>query len=165
MCYWLFSWSHHRWTTHIIHNHLDFACRKQETMHHQTTLGQLCSWWNGIMESSWERKNFFFHSSHHYVWEYYFCSKLMSTFSGNCKFMSCKQKPILKLGCTKFITKIICPTEDKWYMHMPHESQGSLCVHPADEGWCCIVTSYLIGWTHTQNDPWRTLLNTNLMTK
>ena len=31
-----------------------------------------------------------------------------------------------------------------------------LCVHPANERWRYIVTSSLIGWVHTQNDPcWR----------
>ena len=29
-----------------------------------------------------------------------------------------------------------------------------LCMHPANENWCYIVTSSLIGWAHTQNDPW-----------
>ena len=29
-----------------------------------------------------------------------------------------------------------------------------LCIGPANEGWLYIVISSLIGWTHTQNDPW-----------
>ena len=29
-----------------------------------------------------------------------------------------------------------------------------LCIHPANERWCYIVTSSTIGWSHTQNDPW-----------
>ena len=29
-----------------------------------------------------------------------------------------------------------------------------LCMRPANERWCYIVTSSLIGWAHTQNEPW-----------
>ena len=29
-----------------------------------------------------------------------------------------------------------------------------LCMHPANERLCYIVTSSPIGWAHTQNDPW-----------
>ena len=29
-----------------------------------------------------------------------------------------------------------------------------LYMHPANERWCCIVTSSLIAWAHTQNNPW-----------
>ena len=29
-----------------------------------------------------------------------------------------------------------------------------LCMHPANERRCYIVTSSLIGWVHTQNHPW-----------
>ena len=28
-----------------------------------------------------------------------------------------------------------------------------LCMHPANDRWCYNVTSSLIGWAHTQNDP------------
>ena len=28
------------------------------------------------------------------------------------------------------------------------------CMHPANERWCYTVTSSLIGWVHTYNDPW-----------
>ena len=30
-----------------------------------------------------------------------------------------------------------------------------LCMHPANERWCYIVASSLIGWAHIQNDPCR----------
>ena len=29
-----------------------------------------------------------------------------------------------------------------------------LCMHPANERWCYRVTPSLIGWVHTQSDPW-----------
>ena len=29
-----------------------------------------------------------------------------------------------------------------------------LCIHPANERWSYIVTLSVIGWAHTQNDPW-----------
>ena len=32
----------------------------------------------------------------------------------------------------------------------------SCCMRPANEGWCYNVTSSLIGWAHTQNDPYGT---------
>ena len=33
-------------------------------------------------------------------------------------------------------------------------NRGILCMHPANERWCYLVTSSPIGWAHTQNDPW-----------
>ena len=35
------------------------------------------------------------------------------------------------------------------------DSRIMLCMHPTNERWCYNVTSPLIDWAHTQNDPWR----------
>ena len=36
----------------------------------------------------------------------------------------------------------------------------NLCMCPANERWCNVVTPSLIGWVHTQNDPWYIVWNT-----
>ena len=46
-----------------------------------------------------------------------------------------------------------------WVYNISHEICAQLSgiilrMHPANERWRCIVTSSLIGWAHTQNDPW-----------
>ena len=38
---------------------------------------------------------------------------------------------------------------------VPEDAGIILCIRPASEGRRYIVTSSLIGWAHTQNDPWR----------
>ena len=38
--------------------------------------------------------------------------------------------------------------------HVKKSSGIVLCMHPANDRWSYIVTSSLIGWVHTQNDPW-----------
>ena len=41
----------------------------------------------------------------------------------------------------------------KWSVHYPLYTAITLFMHPANERWCYIVTSSLIGLVHTQNDP------------
>ena len=41
-------------------------------------------------------------------------------------------------------------------LHIPSWRPGIiLCMRPANERRCYIVTSSLIGWAHSQNDPWK----------
>ena len=42
---------------------------------------------------------------------------------------------------------------DPWYERHPSPARIILCLHPANERRRYIVTSSLIGWVHTQNDP------------
>ena len=43
-----------------------------------------------------------------------------------------------------------------WISAFSMASSGIIpCIHPANEERCYIVTSSLIGWVHTRNDPWK----------
>ena len=51
--------------------------------------------------------------------------------------------------------------KNDWYLcYQTNNNQTSgiiLCMRPANESWRYTVTPSLIGWAHTQNDPWEFL--------
>ena len=50
------------------------------------------------------------------------------------------------------VSEKIYPVIYKLYMKKPQLAGIILCMHPANQRQCYIVTSSLIGWAHTQND-------------
>ena len=64
----------------------------------------------------------------------------------------------LKIDICMYFVNIIfcCYSSVIWSNAFVYQGTAGiiLCIHPANERWRYNVTSSLIGWAHTQNDPW-----------
>ena len=64
----------------------------------------------------------------------------------------CEISPLVK--GIKFARKPLSPALGIGMIRGRKWQRIILCMHPANERWSYIVTLFLIGWAHIQNDPW-----------